>query len=207
MSGNIERFGGFAKEYQSVRPRPPAPLKNILRELARTARPAVVVDIGSGTGLSTRYWSDVADRVIGIEPNDNMRSEAAAATTERNVEFRGGLSSDTGLPAGSADLVTCSQALHWMEPETTFAEVARILRSGGAFAAYDYDWPPTTGVWEADQAYAECMEGMERREQAASAQSEVRKWDKDGHLGRMTGSGRFRFTKEIVLGAPGSGSA
>jgi SAM-dependent methyltransferase len=41
-------------------------------------------------------------------------------------------------------LVTCSQSLHWMEPEPTFAEVARILRRGGVFAAYDYDWPTSS---------------------------------------------------------------
>ena len=41
----------------------------------------------------------------------------------------------------SADIVTCSQSFHWMEPEPTLAEIARILRPGGVFAAYDYDWP------------------------------------------------------------------
>lgn len=32
---------------------------------------------------------------------------------------------------------TVAQALHWMEPASTLAEVARILRPGGVFAAYD----------------------------------------------------------------------
>jgi SAM-dependent methyltransferase len=68
---------------------------------------------------------------------------------KRNVSE---LSAQTGLPASSADIVTCSQSLHWMEPEPTFAEVARILRSGGLFVAYDYDWPPTV-LWEVEQAY------------------------------------------------------
>jgi len=45
----------------------------------------------------------------------------------------------TDLPDGCADIVTCSQSLHWMVPESTFAEVARILRPGGVFATYDYD--------------------------------------------------------------------
>ena len=39
-----------------------------------------------------------------------------------------------------------------MEPEPTFAEVARILRPGGVFAAYDYDWPPVVDP-ELDEAF------------------------------------------------------
>ena len=145
MSGNVERFSGFAQDYHSVRPKPPTILKTILMELAQTDCPKLVVDIGSGTGLSTRYWSDSAEWIIGIEPNDDMRSQASAITVQNNVEFRNGLASRTGLPSDAADIATCSQALHWMEPSTTFIEVARILRIGGVFAAYDYEWPPTTG--------------------------------------------------------------
>jgi SAM-dependent methyltransferase len=207
MEGNIERFGEFAKDYHSVRPSPPAILKSILLELAKTARLKLVVDIGSGTGLSTRYWVDVADRVIGIEPNDNMRSQATATTHGQAIEFRKGLSSDTGLQAGTADLVTCSQALHWMEPKGTFPEVARILRAGGVFAAYDYDWPPTTGVWEADQAYVECMKGLDELERKRSAEHMVHKWEKHEHLGRMEESKCFRFTKEIVVHHTETGNA
>ena len=79
-SANLERFSGFAEEYDAYRPSPPAVLRNILVELAMATRPNLVVDIGSGTGLSTRYWAESADRVIGIEPNHDMRTRAAAET-------------------------------------------------------------------------------------------------------------------------------
>jgi ubiquinone/menaquinone biosynthesis C-methylase UbiE len=64
------------------------------------------------------------------------------------VSFQDRSAQETGLPDGGADVVTCAQSLHWMEPQSTFAEVARILRLGGAFAACDYDLLPTIG-WEA----------------------------------------------------------
>lgn len=199
MAGNVERFSGFAEVYDAARPGPPAALKPLLLRLAKTTRPRLVVDIGCGTGLSTRYWADAAERVVGVEPNEDMRTQALAATNEPDVEFLSGSSSATGLPPGEADIVTCSQALHWMEPEPTFAEIGRILRPDGVFAAYDYDWPPTTGVWEADEAYAECMEGLLEAEARASRKDGVHKWAKEGHLERMGTSGCFRFTKELVL--------
>jgi SAM-dependent methyltransferase len=163
------------------------------------SRVKLVVDLGSGTGLSARYWADTADKVVGIEPNEDMRGRASAITAEANVEYRKGTALETGMAARSADIVTCGQSLHWMEPDPTFGEIARILRPGGVFAAFDYDWPPTTGVWEADQAYQECMHGLSRLDDKMSKEKGVRKWDKSEHLKRMTDSDRFRYTKEIVV--------
>ena len=45
------------------------------------------------------------------------------------------------------------QAMHWMEPASTLAEVARILRPGGVFATVDADWPPVTGLAAAEAAW------------------------------------------------------
>lgn len=150
FTGNIERFSGFADLYDKYRPEPPAILGSILMRLAQTPFPQLVVDLGCGTGLSTRYWADKAQQVIGIEPTADMRHQAKAQTVAQNISYREGFSHQTGLPDDCVEIVTCSQALHWMEPQATFQEAARILRSGGVFAACDYDWPPTTGSWEAD---------------------------------------------------------
>lgn len=199
MSGNLERFSGFAEDYEAARPTPPAALKSLLLTLSAAERPQLVVDIGSGTGLSTRYWADAADQVVGIEPNDDMRSQAVAATRVRNVSYLKASSTDTQIPAGAADIVTCSQALHWMEPNATFVEVARILRPGGVFAAFDYDWPPTTGIWEADQAYEECMNRWAKLEAREAQKELVQRWAKEEHLRRMRDSGCFRFAREVVL--------
>lgn len=158
-----------------------------------------MVDLGSGTGLSTRYWADKAREVVGIEPAADMRREAEARTQAGNVSYREGLSHQTGLPDQCAQIVTCAQALHWMEPQATFDEVARILTPGGVFAAYDYDWPPTTHAWEAEAAYAECMRRVREQEKTAQPGRTVPFWDKAQHLARMRASGRFRYAKEILV--------
>jgi SAM-dependent methyltransferase len=149
---NTSRFSGFADLYDSERPAPPSALGPLLAAYAGVARPHVV-DLGSGTGLSSRWAAGWAGSVVGVEPNDDMRAVAVSRPLE-GVSYRAGLSHDTGLSSGVADVVTAVQAMHWMEPESTLGEVARILRPGGVFAAVDADWPPVTGVARAEMAWA-----------------------------------------------------
>ena len=96
FKGNIERFSGFADLYDRYRPAPPTILAEILTRLAGGTFPHCVVDLGSGTGLSTRYWADKARQVIGIEPTADMRRQAEAQTTASNVSYREGFSHQTG---------------------------------------------------------------------------------------------------------------
>ena len=201
LSANVERFMGFADVYDAYRPRPPLAVLDTLTQLAQAPQPALVVDLGSGTGLSTALWADRAAQVVGIEPSADMRRQAetrTAALPDAQVRFQEGYGYATGLPDRCADIVTCSQSLHWMEPESTFAEIARILRPGGIFAAYDCDWPPTFS-WQVEQAYSACHAQAHAAEQAHQLSREVRSWDKGRHLERIRASERFRFTKEIVL--------
>jgi SAM-dependent methyltransferase len=192
----------FPRGYDAYRPAPPAALLEILCLAAQVERPRVVVDLGSGTGLSTRIWADRADEVVGIEAGEAMRAHAERATAAPNVRYVSAFAQETGLPDAVADIVTCSQSFHWMEPEPTLAEVARILRPGGVFAAYDYDWPPVVH-WEIEQAFTE----MVRLVGKARDKEGWPRFDKSGHLERMEASGRFRFAREVVLHARDRGSA
>jgi SAM-dependent methyltransferase len=193
-SSGYER-SGFAAGFDANRPSPPAVLLDLLCLEAQVDRPWLVVDLGSGTGLSTRIWAERADEVVGVEPSPEMRAQAEAATFEGNVRFVQAYAQATGLPGGEADLVTCSQALHWMEPEPTFAEAARLLRPGGVFAAYDYDWPPIVG-WEVEAAFEDVL----RRVRAGRApDGRGMRYAKDGHLERIKASGHFRYAREIVF--------
>lgn len=155
LDANAARFAGAADLYDEVRPTPPDDVARMLVAYAGGARPHLVVDLGSGSGLSTRWAATWADRVIGIEPGDEMRA-VADRTAPANTEHRAGFAHATRLPTGSADLVLAVQAFHWMEPTATIDEVARLLRPGGVFAAIDCDWPPASGDVAADRAWSEC---------------------------------------------------
>jgi SAM-dependent methyltransferase len=204
---NLDRFSGMAAVYDAYRPRTPAVLLNMLTQLAGEQRPRLVVDLGSGTGLSTFIWADRAESVIGLEPNDDMRGQAENQQPPDmlNVHFRAASSSETGLAAGCADIVTCSQALHWMERDSTFAEVVRILRPGGVFAAYDYLWPPTMH-WEAEAALATFLEHGKLAEKQRIPHR-AQPWPKEEHLPWMQASGHFRYVRQVWMHSVEMGDA
>lgn len=232
MTANLDRFTGFADLYDNVRPAPPAKLGRLLAAYAGVPRPRVV-DLGSGSGLSSRWASGWAASVVGIEPNADMRA-AAEARPAPGVTFEDALAQATGLPDRSADVVVAVQALHWMEPEPTLAEAARILRPGGVLAAIDADWPPVAGcaraerAWEAIDRRFRVLEerltaGEDPRAPIDEASLELgtqeaggghrsrgpglRSWDKSGHLQRMRRSGHFAYVREVALDEMAEGGA
>jgi ubiquinone/menaquinone biosynthesis C-methylase UbiE len=188
---------GFADQYDAFRPSPPAVLLDALSRYAGSAEPARVVDLGSGTGLSTRAWADRAGEVIGVEPNPEMRT-VAERREETNVRYVEAFASDTGLEATSADVVTCSQSFHWMDRGPVLAEAARILREGGVFAAYDYDFPPLIHP-EVDAVFSahHRLRGKYRDEHKVEAG--WTRTPKSGHLEVIRESGLFAHIREFVV--------
>jgi ubiquinone/menaquinone biosynthesis C-methylase UbiE len=189
---------GFAQHYDRYRPTPPPALLDVLCRAAGVERPRLVVDLGCGTGLSTRAWAERADEVVGVEPQAPMRAQAEEATDAANVRYLAAYSDATGLPDGYADVVTCSQSFHWMEPAATLAEAARILRPGGVFAAYDYDVPPFVHA-EVDAAFERYLQLRREARERRGIQMGAARWPKDQHLQRIRESGHFQRTREIVL--------
>jgi len=174
---------GYADHYDRYRPKPPSELLTLLPTLAKTKDP-IIVDLGCGTGLSTRFWANTttlkAKHVYGIEPSDDMRTPAESNNPYSNLTYLKGYGHQTGLKDHLADIVTCSQALHWMDPQLTFPEIKRILRPGGVFVAYDYDWPPTTPHWEIDHGW-DLLENQMRKlgaEYQLTKHADDRKWKK-----------------------------
>ena len=123
-------FGAIAEDYDRLRSGPPD-------EAVEWLLPAgcrLAVDLGAGTGLLTRALARKVPQVVAVEPDPRMaavlRARAAAA------EFAGitvarGRGEAIPLPDASADGVFASSAWHWLDPERTPLEVARVLRDGG----------------------------------------------------------------------------
>lgn len=92
------------------------------------------LDVGCGTGLSSVALKEIAENVVGIDI-----SEAMLAQTEK----RGGIeyitASAENLPFGADefDLLTISQAIHWLDKAKFFAEADHVLKNGAIIAAYD----------------------------------------------------------------------
>ncbi|MBT2291297.1 class I SAM-dependent methyltransferase [Paenibacillus albidus] len=199
---NIDRFLGFQDEYDRYRPEAPAMVIKLLTQYLGHS-PALVADIGCGTGLSTFLWKDSAGSVVGIEPNpdmlgkalDKLRRDPDAAA----ISFVQGFSNQLPLDSGSADIITCSQSFHWMEPVSTLQDIARCLRKGGVFAAYDCDWPLVLQP-EIEDRYNHLIHAADAHLASLLPDAErAHKWDTEGHLARIQASGAFSFTREIVF--------
>lgn len=128
------RFGGLAEVYAKCRPTYPAAAIDFLIAQAQLEKGAVVADIGSGTGISSRLLAERGLRVVGIEPNAEMRERAARESLPPDLPlptYVDGKAEATGLPDGSVDVVVAAQAFHWFQVEPTLREFHRILNRGG----------------------------------------------------------------------------
>lgn len=128
------RFTGLAATYAQFRPDYPDAALDYLMQHCGLGSGSVLVDVGSGTGISSRAFAERGLRVIGIEPNTDMRD---AATAEPAADFaiapsyRFGRAEATGLAAGMADLILAAQAFHWFESTEALTEFRRVLKPTG----------------------------------------------------------------------------
>jgi SAM-dependent methyltransferase len=95
------------------------------------------VDVGCGTGISSRLFAARGIPVLGIEPNDEMRARAEAEVLPAGLpvpEYRKGTAEATELPDGCADAVLAAQAFHWFKADEALREFHRVLRPHGHVA-------------------------------------------------------------------------
>jgi SAM-dependent methyltransferase len=93
---------------------------------------SLIVDVGCGTGISSRLFAERGYTVQGIEPNQDMRSKAEQAMTEaQTLSFTAGTAEQTGVASDSVDLVLSAQAFHWFDPAKALPEFRRILKPQG----------------------------------------------------------------------------
>jgi SAM-dependent methyltransferase len=129
------RFSGLQDLYARFRPSyPTAAIDLILRHCGLGGAGAVLVDVGCGTGISSRLFAACGVAVIGIEPNEEMRRRAErepAPAGQPAPVYRAGRAEATGLADGSVAAVLAAQAFHWFDAPAALREFHRILRPGG----------------------------------------------------------------------------
>jgi SAM-dependent methyltransferase len=125
------RFTNRADDYVRYRPSyPAAAIDALLAGLGPPER-LVAVDVGAGTGISSRLLAERGVRVSAVEPNRAMREAAAA---HPGVTWLDGTAEAIPLPDATADLTLAAQAFHWFRPEESLREMARVTRNGGRLA-------------------------------------------------------------------------
>lgn len=87
------------------------------------------LDLGAGTGKFTGLLARRADRVVAVEPSEQM----LAVLRDRfpTVRALAGSAEHIPLATGSVDVVTVAQAFHWFDREPACTEIRRVLVPGG----------------------------------------------------------------------------
>jgi ubiquinone/menaquinone biosynthesis C-methylase UbiE len=134
-------FTGLADNYARFRAGyAPQVATAIVRYLGRDPASADVVDVGAGTGIWTRTLAKHGlHSITAVEPNDDMRQQGIETCRGTSIVWRKGSAESTGLPDGSADLVTMASSFHWADFHKACEEFHRILRPEGMFVAL---WNP-----------------------------------------------------------------
>jgi SAM-dependent methyltransferase len=131
-----DHFSGHAATYAAYRPTYPPRLFAWLAGLVVERR--LAWDAGTGSGQAAVALADHFQRVIAT---DASASQLAYAVAHPRVEYRVAPAEASGLAAESIDLVTVAQALHWFDIPAFFAEVRRVLATGGVLAVWCYGDP------------------------------------------------------------------
>lgn len=128
-----DHFSKQAAEYAKFRPRYP---KELFRWLASIAPSKDLAwDCATGNGQAAVELAEVFDRVIATDASEK---QVANAEQHPGVEYRVAAAEASGLEAGTVDLITVAQALHWFDLEKFYSEVRRVLKPRGVLAAWAY---------------------------------------------------------------------
>ena len=140
------KFGEVNREYVEFRPEYPDVLFETI--FSNTPSPfSTAVDLGAGTGISTKILSGCFEKVYAVEPDVNMTkdiefSENVTVYNCSGEEFN-------SVVDDSIQLVTAGNAFYWMNGESVVNSIYGWLVEGGLFVAYRYNFPQAaSGVKE-----------------------------------------------------------
>jgi SAM-dependent methyltransferase len=130
-----ESFGDHSAGYDRARPHYP---DAFIDEIAGRIPGSSVLDVGIGTGISSRPFRDRGFTVLGVEADSRMaefaRRQGFTVEVARFEDWDPADRMFDGLIAG--------QTWHWVDPLAGAAKAADVLRPGGSLALFWNDARP-----------------------------------------------------------------
>jgi len=127
-------FDAAASEYDAGRPAYPEALYDELEAVSGPLDGQLVLDWGAGTGISSRQLAGRGAQVALLDIGEQMLRYARVRDPRAHCVL--GHGSHMPVRSGCADLATFAQSFHWFEQPAVLAEIARVLRPGGCWAAW-----------------------------------------------------------------------
>jgi demethylmenaquinone methyltransferase/2-methoxy-6-polyprenyl-1,4-benzoquinol methylase len=109
----------------------------------------LVLDVATGTALVARslVHEGRARRVVGLDPSEPMLREGVRRAGDEPIVFCLGRAERLPFADGTFDALTVTYLLRYVDdPAATLAELARVVRPGGAISSLEFSVPPNT-MW------------------------------------------------------------
>lgn len=126
-------FTQVSGAYAEFRPAYPSALFEWLATIA-PARD-LAWDCACGSGQAS---VDLAAQFAQVVATDASAGQLTGAKPHARVTYRQAPAESSGLAAGSVDLITVAQALHWFDLPAFYLEARRVLKPGGLLVVWSY---------------------------------------------------------------------
>jgi demethylmenaquinone methyltransferase/2-methoxy-6-polyprenyl-1,4-benzoquinol methylase len=111
--------------------------------------PALILDVASGTaGVALQLATRTSSDVVGVDLTRNMlargHENVAEAGMSERISLVAGRAEQLPFPDGTFDALTFTYLLRYVDdPQATLAELARVVKPGGAVASLEFLLPPS----------------------------------------------------------------
>jgi len=204
------RFSSTVEDYRRYRPDYPAALFDWIAKECDLPYGARVLDVGCGTGISSRQLAARGWEVVGLDPNADMLA-AAEAEPRPGLRYVQGDAEDP--PAlGRFDAIVGGQSFHWLDLDRALPRLAAMLDGERVVAFWNLREPSDPMMRDYEALLLEfCPEyadvGAEPRADAVRARvagldlrevelPHAQRLDRDGLLGRVWSSS---YVKNVDL--------
>ncbi len=136
-----DNFSAQSGGYALFRPTYPDELVDYIAALASSRE--LALDCGAGNGQLTVKLAARFRQVIGT---DISHRQIENAVQMPNIRYQVTSAESTDFEAGSFDLITVAQAIHWFDFHAFYSEVRRTLKKDGVLAVIGYGLLEIEGV-------------------------------------------------------------
>ena len=134
MAGFKDLFSNQSADYSKFRPRYPSELFDWLGQ--QVSQKKAAWDCGTGNGQAAVELGLRFETVFATDPSEKQLQKAES---HPRVIYSSGSAENSGLQAGSVDVITVAQAYHWFNHKAFFAEARRVGRPGAVVAVWTYN--------------------------------------------------------------------
>ena len=132
-------FGSDPNGYHDTRPGYPEEVFDILQRRCGLTLGSRTLEIGAGTGLSTRRLLELGSSpLVAVEPDERLAHflTTSLGATDSALDVRVMPFEQVDLATDWFDLATSASAFHWLDEVNSLHKIASALRTGGWWAVW-----------------------------------------------------------------------